>query len=374
MLLADRLQIEVIAGEMADVMERIRYGCLEHRSHNPNDPKSLKLTRFPSGFDRIHMSNIPDYVGGPLGSHLCGGPLLRNGRNSNLRFNNLLNPPMFKDHTQFLAEYMLMYDAEQVTHHFGLVREKDPPNDPAEEQRITQLRLSLDLNEFFSEDYFIWRRSGIKCMPRSKMMSRPALEHWLYSHLLKICLPYKRPARSDSPVHAPLNLTLIFMLVTLLHEVRYPAHWLSGVVCSPFGIIAPSRSLVPTSDIVQCSIKFPSFPHSNSRSPHTVLVFFNMKVSGDKRVKLPDMLQDDEEGDTSEFAAAVRKEGVHMVTAFNYVTKTRTATLWMRKDVVEEVMEGPWWEVGVCRTEMWHLIRESIVSPADVLETLGPWT
>lgn len=121
----DRIQIEVIAGEMADVLERIRYGCLEHRSHKPSESNQLDPTQFPSKYDRIAMSNIPDYVGGPLGSHLFGGPLLRDDDTSNPRFNHLLNPPMFKNHEQFLAEYLLMTDNAQVSNHFGLVRQEE---------------------------------------------------------------------------------------------------------------------------------------------------------------------------------------------------------------------------------------------------------
>jgi hypothetical protein len=63
-------------------------------------------------------------------------------------------------------------------------------------------------------------------------MSRPELEHWLYGHLLKICLPHERPVQSDRPVHAPLNITTIFRLATQMHEVGYPAHWLSGILSS----------------------------------------------------------------------------------------------------------------------------------------------
>ncbi len=50
--LADRLCVEVVIGEMSDVMERIRFNALDHR----NTPSKLS---FPQVYDRIHMSNIP---------------------------------------------------------------------------------------------------------------------------------------------------------------------------------------------------------------------------------------------------------------------------------------------------------------------------
>lgn len=58
-MLNEKLAIEAIVGEMADVMERIRYDAMDHRSLAPKDDTSIDPRRFPKTFDRIHMSNIP---------------------------------------------------------------------------------------------------------------------------------------------------------------------------------------------------------------------------------------------------------------------------------------------------------------------------
>ena len=108
MSLSDGLTIEMIAGEMADVLDRLGHQCLEHRLHKSTNIEGVDPTAFPYKYDRIHMSNIPDYVGGTLTSFLIGKPLLRTDRPSNLRFNNLLNPPLFDSSEHFLSEYMLM--------------------------------------------------------------------------------------------------------------------------------------------------------------------------------------------------------------------------------------------------------------------------
>lgn len=60
--LTRRVSVEIITGEMADVLERIRYNALEHRLKKPNKPKGIDPTQFPRQYDRIHMSNIP-YAG-----------------------------------------------------------------------------------------------------------------------------------------------------------------------------------------------------------------------------------------------------------------------------------------------------------------------
>lgn len=415
MSLADRVDVELIAGEMADVLERIRHDSLPHRSLKPKKPDAIDPARFPRHYDRIHMSNIPDYVGGPLTALMYGGPLLREDRPANLRFNNLLNPPMFQTHEHFLAEYMLMYDAARVADHFGLVREKDPRAAPEDVAR------ALDVTPFMVENYFIWARS-VASWPR-RLMSRPALEHWLHAHLLKIVLPHRRPWAGDRPVHAPLNLTAFLRLVGMLHGVGYPAHWLSGILASvcagsitttaraprelvlspesvsatypsrkislgpwkaefttllglwsrllPFGVVAP---VVAPGQVRECSVTFNEVQTWHGRVMHFVLVFVNKNVLGDRKLVFPDILQDDEEGDRSEVAATAREKGLHVVTAFTYVTETKTARFWMREDVVDEVTQGESWEVCICREDSWEVMGETRIPASKGLQKLGSWT
>lgn len=47
------LRVELIAGEMTDSMERLRYGCLDDRAGRGS------VVYLPARFDRIHMSNVP---------------------------------------------------------------------------------------------------------------------------------------------------------------------------------------------------------------------------------------------------------------------------------------------------------------------------
>lgn len=53
-----RLVVEVVVGEMADIMERIRYNLLDYRLSR-GARGTLDPTTFPQTFDSIHMSNIP---------------------------------------------------------------------------------------------------------------------------------------------------------------------------------------------------------------------------------------------------------------------------------------------------------------------------
>lgn len=52
---SQRVTLEIIIGEVADVMERMRYDLLEDR-----EPTSAgNATRYPKTYDYIHLSNIP---------------------------------------------------------------------------------------------------------------------------------------------------------------------------------------------------------------------------------------------------------------------------------------------------------------------------
>lgn len=55
-MLSKRMKVEVLHADMLDVMERIRYNCLQDRSKPAGliDPAG-----FSRKYDRIHMSNIP---------------------------------------------------------------------------------------------------------------------------------------------------------------------------------------------------------------------------------------------------------------------------------------------------------------------------
>ncbi|KAH6685757.1 hypothetical protein F5X68DRAFT_240974 [Plectosphaerella plurivora] len=388
-----RLQIGLIAGEMAEVMERIRYDSLEHRSPSVKARTPVKRpvdpSRFPRVYDRIHMSNIPDYVGGPLTAHMYAGPLLRPDRPSNLRFNNLLNPPMFDDHDQFLAEYVLMHDERRMVDHFGLTRKNTLEKNEQLEQ-LMQTFLPGSAPGFGIEDYFIRAPAGPKRVPRARLMSRPALEHWPHAHLLKICLPHSRPVYRDRPVHAPLNLTAFLRLLSGVVEAAAagaitttarPPRRLVLTVDDPtkaypqrrislgpwkaefttllgswrrllgFGIVAPR---LPAADaVMECAVAFPEFPHEVGRVPHFVVAFIrNDVVESLGSLHLPEMIQDDEQGDASPGAKTFRETGCHLVTAFRYVTDTRTATLWMREDVAAEMMRDNQWWVCMWRTDV----------------------
>lgn len=100
-------------------------------------------------------------------------------------------------------------------------------------RELYRLRVGAGAMDFAVEGYQIWEKAAAGQIPHKDLLTRPALEKWLYAHFLKICLPYPRGWKEDldtSEGHAPLNLTAFIRLVCLLSERGYPSHWLSGIL------------------------------------------------------------------------------------------------------------------------------------------------
>ncbi|KAI1388457.1 uncharacterized protein F4822DRAFT_429081 [Hypoxylon trugodes] len=92
--LGGRLTIEMIIGDMMDVLERLRYGLLDRSKQggDVDNPKLPTSVDWPQTYHIIHMNNIPDYVGGSLTSFLYAGPVLKEGVGSSLTSNVQRNP------------------------------------------------------------------------------------------------------------------------------------------------------------------------------------------------------------------------------------------------------------------------------------------
>ena len=63
-----------------------------------------------------------------------------------------------------------------------------------------------------------------------------------------------------------------------------------------------------------------------------------------------------------------------MVMTMDYVTSTSTATIWLRQDVVDEVASDSQWAVGLCRTDTWRLLSNTVEPANEVVKPLGTWS
>ncbi|KAF2145383.1 uncharacterized protein K452DRAFT_295032 [Aplosporella prunicola CBS 121167] len=104
-----RVRVEAIVGDMAETCEKIRYGLLEHRQSIKhaeetcaNGNHSFSPEEYPQLYDRIHMSNIPDYIRGTLSSFLFAAPVTKpSDRCAYFRSNCLLNRQQFAGPSHF---------------------------------------------------------------------------------------------------------------------------------------------------------------------------------------------------------------------------------------------------------------------------------
>ncbi|KAH8594225.1 hypothetical protein B0O99DRAFT_181427 [Bisporella sp. PMI_857] len=229
---------DIVADDMISYFERTRYGLLQDRDRFG----SIQPSSFPDRYDHIYMSNIPDYVGGPLATFIHGLPILRNDRTSIMTSNVLRNTRRWVTHNQFLTEYLLLADRVQIASNFSACL----TDASILIEQAVDGTLIAGMGAIMSQN-MSWMRLSSKPLGWSKLMPRRDLERWLHAHLLKICLPFSRSGDWESRVLAPLNLTTVFWLIVHLFNVGYPAHWLSGVLTNFSTGVITSTARAPRS-------------------------------------------------------------------------------------------------------------------------------
>lgn len=387
--LRGRMMVEVRLGEMADVLERTRYDALERSSAH----------EWPRKYSIIHMSNIPDYVGGPLTSFLYGSPLLEQGQGTGLTSCVLRNPPRWETIDYFLAEYLHMYDRNLIKSHFHLKLSVDTPVDDDD----------LMSPPFPLMDYLLWERIEPRKMTFEQLMPKPKLTHWLHAIFLKLCLPNPRRKQDFTLVYAPLNLTMFLRLLVHVAELGYPAHWLSALLTAllegeiattaraprrvvlhpedvdaihrsrkmctkpwalelatlvslwqgvlPFGLLAPARLVPPPRDVVEYTIMFPPFRMECPHVPHFMLVFYDEVRFGKPPKELRSLLLDDETGDDG--LASERAGAVRVLTTFRWTARDQSVTFWMHEHAYEG-MAAENWRLYLWRTDSWERVSEAL--------------
>eukprot|EP01112_Ceratiomyxa_fruticulosa_P014258 TRINITY_DN4070_c0_g2_i2.p1 TRINITY_DN4070_c0_g2~~TRINITY_DN4070_c0_g2_i2.p1 ORF type:complete len:912 (-),score=197.45 TRINITY_DN4070_c0_g2_i2:22-2757(-) len=190
------IKLEWMVGELCNIAQSL-----------PFDQERLKLN-FPITFDRILLSNIPDYTGGTLFVALYIMPILKGVYYSSVKFTVLLNSGRFKDYTEYSKTYTLLPTLDShgsflgVKHQLGDIWEQDP--------RWTSLKLPL---------------------PTSQLASYDAVILWLIQMFFFIVLPVER-AHTSFRIEFPLNLLSFIELIKRLVAMGYPAHWFSTLLAN----------------------------------------------------------------------------------------------------------------------------------------------
>lgn len=336
--------------------------------------------------------------------------MLEPGQGTGLVSCVLRNPPRWRSISQFLAEYLHMYDRKLIRSHFHLKLSADTPEKKQEDDIVSRMMgMSMpDLSGYPLLPYFRWEHIPSQPMPFEQLMPKPQLLHWLHAHFLKLCLPYPRPPADYTLVYAPLNLTIFLRLVVHVAELGYPAHWLSALLTAllegeitstaraprrlvllrkdvdevhaprkicvapwpldlatlvglwqhvlPFGLVAPARLVPRTRDIAEYTVAF-AFPPGELAAPnvpHFMLVFWDEEKFGRAPRELRSgLLLDDETASGGEGDAAKRAGGVRVLNTFRWTRRESAATFWMEEAEFERMVVGNW-RLYVWRTDVWE--------------------
>lgn len=252
-------------------------------------------------------------------------------------------------------------------------------------------------------------------------MPRERLETWLYRLLLKLAMPTERQSQSFVLIYSPLNLAIFYRLLLHLSNIGYPAHWLSGVLDNllegridttarpprsdplkiketkaimpaltqsvkpfvaelstlasmwqsalPFGVL--STNIPRRQDIRKYRLTFTNEISDDVENVSTfVLAFFQIQMLPTE-LAFRDLLLDDEEGSKDSQAFRLRNEGLHIVTTWEWVRSSKTATFWLRRDVMEEMLRMQSWGVMIWRTDTWT--NQSEPNRLDIVDTGETW-
>ncbi|GAB7360068.1 hypothetical protein MBLNU230_g7588t1 [Neophaeotheca triangularis] len=353
-----RFRVEAIAGEITAVLEHIRHGVVGHRQaeqnsgngpqcnaeldHNksgdgaqgrpsPASETEGQILKYPQLYDRIHLSNIPDYVGGTLFTFLYALPVTK--------------PDKFS-HFMPMAEYLRWTHTQKVPNTFG------------------------------------------------ELLPRCRLETWLYRFFLKTAIPFPRTPADRQLIYSPLNLTVFFRLLGHLHNMGYLAHWLTEIVSTLLSGEITTTARPPRSEplmIREVNTNFPSRKQSVAPFLAEMRTLASMwqpalafgallpavpdpKTVREYQVPCRHVMEDC--CGTPSFVLAffkgsllsalkyrIREQGLHIVTTWSYEQVTKVATFWLCEDVMRKMRGESMWAVGIWRTDTW-----GYQSPPTVIE------
>ncbi|SMY21890.1 unnamed protein product [Zymoseptoria tritici ST99CH_1A5] len=399
--LRGRLQVEACVGDLTAVLEQIKYGVVGHRSQaitpesaavKPHAVAGVVHTDYPQLYDRIHLSNVPDYIGGTLTSYLYAFPMVYPGPQAYITSTCLRNPPRFSSAEAFDAEYTALHKPSDIEKIFHVALE-----------RTQDYNMDAMLGMMPMCAYLRWHHQEFSTEYKD-LMPRSQLETWIYRLFLKLVLPVaKEDTVSNTLIYCPLNLTVIFRILAHLQAIGYPAHWLSDILSSILSgsittIARPPRSeplkpkeidtvfptrkqtlapfmaefstlasmwqqyplgatsnFVPLDKIKQYTVKFPKTNFSVRTWPGFILVFHKKTLSERIASNLRQYLLNDEVGfKNNKTAWILREKEIHVLSTWEWNRKETTAKFWLRSDVVEGMKRDGDWCVTVWRTDNWR--------------------
>ena len=166
--------------------------------------EQLRMTDSTLLFDRIYLSNVPDYTS-MLNAFLYFVPALRGGGDGLFEHELLLNTLMWSSLDQYVFSSSCLRPCECWM--LGVRLQSGDHMDRDGRPRWT----TCDDGE---------------CAERFRNAGRASVESWLHRLLLACVLPSNRDATSRMRESCPQNLSAVFRAVERLKQRGCPAHWL----------------------------------------------------------------------------------------------------------------------------------------------------
>ncbi|KAK4548293.1 hypothetical protein LTR36_010163 [Oleoguttula mirabilis] len=433
--LRPRITIEACVGDITTVQEQRRYGMLGSRrtighkdvkesdeatsDASPSFESGPGMTLYPVAYDRIHLSNVPDYIGGSLTSYVFALPAMYPGPASYITSNCLRNTSRWKSAAAFDNEYVGLNTPPDIAKAFQvrIARRVDNPMSMFD-RMLGPIRMP---GMYPMDGYHKWHHQPISSA-LADLTPRKSVRTWLHRLFLKLAIPMtKHDVQDNQLVFSPLNLNMMFRVCIHLHNTGYPAHWLSeilehllsgSVVTSarpprtepltigevnadmspmaqsvapfaaemitlasiwrtalPFGVL--SEHIPSIASVRRYQVPFQVVHEGAGDIPTFALVFYDANMLPANSMLRP-FLQDDELADRSRHASAVREKGLHVVTTWDWDRKGKQATFWLRQDVVAQMQRpAQKWAVAVWRTDAWR--AQSKPEPVTKICDVGGW-
>ena len=254
-------------------------------------------------------------------------------------------------------------------------------------------------------------------------IDRDWFEKYLFALFLKLVLPYPRQTASWTLIYAPLNVASWLKVIDHLHESRFPAHRISEVLSAVLSdnvvtdaraprlnplrdkefettllrrriCVRPFLADLSTNVALWKTVSTFGFEHENLplldgiaryevklgtlkggdwfNVPHSALLFWKSSLARTPSKDLRKILLDDEKGDRSAKASEIGKNGVHVLSTFEWNSKTGVAGFFLRQDVIHKMQDAGDWHLYFVRIDLWTPVTNG-VKLADV-QLKRQWT
>ncbi|THV78719.1 hypothetical protein D6D29_07450 [Aureobasidium pullulans] len=355
--LKGRIRVEPILGEMDEIFEKIHLDFYPDRLNKPvlgQEESGMPVSTtedYPKIFDRVHLSNVPDYTGGTLGAFLFAAPItpVTKDFKAQFSFTCLRNPPAFKDVDEFNSEYCLLPEMSMIAKIFLCVRR------PCISESMP-LPAFMQMQGLISIGYFEWSKQA-KIVPFPSLLDRPTITSWIHGLLLKTAIPKERQVPAMTLINSPFNLTVLFRVI--MHLRKLPT--------LGFGILHGNDVLPDHSSIRKYSATFNHINWDMGFESSFVLVFIDMDIAtptGPRPIiplRLLLLNKEDQLKNALQRPRDVREKGLHIVTTWQFETETKTGRFWMREDIMKQVLDRRnGWHACIWRVDRWDIVGQPV--------------